>query len=337
MANIALELLVILGLTLVNAFFSAAEVAILSVRKSRLRELVQDGLKPARAALRLKEGPERFLATVQVGITVVGASAGAFGGATLEGPVSRVLTKIGLGAASDDLAFALVVAFVSCLSIVIGELVPKSLALRHSERVALTVSPALDLLARISRPIIWFLTSASNVLLRPFKDQTTFTEARLSLEELQELEAFSVMVPLSEIAWLATNAEPERIEATLRTQPHARYPVLDETAQPVGYVLAHEVYEQLLDDALDLRRLLREIPTFHEHALAGTILHTLQRVRSEIGLIVDDRGAVSGLISIESLAEELIGQPTRTLAPMTPVDDSRKSAKHVTRTQMTLR
>jgi putative hemolysin len=333
--NVALELLVILGLALVNAFFSGAEVAILSVRKTRLSELAHEGVAPAQAALRLREAPERFLATVQVGITVVGASAGAFGGAALEGPMARLLAKVGLGAAAEDLAFASVVAFISFLTIVIGELVPKSLALRHSERTALLVARPLELLARVSRPVVWFLTGASNALLRPFNDQTNFTEARLSSEELQalvqestaassidreagqiasraidlgRLAARAVMVLRADITWIDLNAPRERVEAVLRTAPHARYPVHDDTGEPAGYVLAHEIYAQLLDGEFDLPSLLREIPTFSEGAAAVEILRALQSARSEIGLIVDDGGAPSGLVSIEMLAEELFGE-----------------------------
>lgn len=333
--NLGLEVLVILGLSLVNAFFSGAEVAVLAVRKTRLRELAQQGHGAARVALRLKEDPERFLATVQVGITVVGAMAGAFGGAVLEHPLTSVLVRVGLGAdLAEDLAFALVVAFISGISVVLGELVPKSLALRHSERLALWVSRPLDVLSRIARPIIWFLTLASNVVLRPFRDSTNFTEARLSAEELQQivgeataagsvdretgeiasraidlgrLEASAVMVPRPEIAWLSIDAQRGEIQRTLREVPHARYPVHDGSTKPLGYVLSHDVYEQLLEGKLDLRDLLRDIPTFPASAPAVEILRALQDARSEIGLIVDERGAPCGLVSIETLAEKLFG------------------------------
>lgn len=349
MKGLGYELLVILGLTLLNAFFAGAEIAILSVRKTRLHELAEEGHRSARLALRLRDDPERFLATVQVGITVVGASAGAFGGAVLEQPVAGVLRNLGVGEASDQVAFALVVAVISVLSIVLGELVPKSLALGHSERVALWVSRPLYVLSRIAVPVIWALTAASNVILRPFRDQTTFTEARLSPQELQQLvdeataagtvdketgeiasraidlgnlKAFSVMVPRNEIAWLALDASRERVERTLRDQPHARYPVTDSAQQPVGYVLGHELYAQLLANAFDLRALLREVPTFVETAPAVEILRALQKARSEIGLVVDDSGAPSGLVSIETLAEELFGEiaaerenVTRSIAP----------------------
>jgi putative hemolysin len=335
MRELGLEMLVVVALSLANAFFSGGEIAILAVRKTRLRELAEQGHRSARVALHLRENPERFLATVQVGITVLGASAGAFGGAVLERPIAALLRGIGFGNASDDVAFFVVVAFISVVSIVVGELVPKSLALRSSERVALWVSGPLYWMARGAWPIVWFLTAASNLLLRPFRDQTTFVEARLSPEELQQvvdeaaeagtldkeagdiasraidlgkLKAFSVMVPRGEIAGLASDATRSEVERTLRDRPHARYPVFDPADQAVGYVVAHELYGQLLDGTFDLPAILREIPSFPESAPAVEILRALQRARSEIGLVVDDGGLPSGLVSIETLAEELFGE-----------------------------
>ena len=173
------ELLVILVLSLVNGFFSASEIGILSVRRTRLQELANEGHRGALSALALRQNPERFLATVQIGITVLGATAGAFGGATLEAPLAAWLTGLGLRRGADELALALVVALISVLSIVLGELVPKSLALRSSERVSLLVSRPLLWMSQAARPVVWFLTTVSNLLLRPFRDQTTFTEARL--------------------------------------------------------------------------------------------------------------------------------------------------------------
>lgn len=335
MRDLSFDLAILVVLALANAFFSGAEIAILAVRQTRLRELADEGNRGAALALRLRDDPERFLATVQVGITVVGASAGAFGGVVLEKPVAAALAGVGLGTAADDVAFVLVIAFVSMLSIVVGELVPKSLALRSSERVALLVSRPLFVLSRVSRPIIWFLTAVSNVVLRPFRDQTNFTETRLSSDELRQLvdeatesgtvdrdtgeitaraldlgdrKGFSVMIPRGGITWLTLKATRREAESVLRSRPHARYPVIDDDRQPVGYVIAHELYAQLLDDRFDLVEILREIPLFPESAAAVDILRALQKARSEIGLIVDADGSTSGLVSIEMLAEELFGE-----------------------------
>src|SRR5262245_47803006 len=170
-----------------NAVFAAAEIAILAVRKTRLQELADEGRRAAQAALRLRENPEQFLATIQVGITVLGATAGAIGGATLAEPLTSWFSSLGFGGYAYQFSLTLIIALLSILSIVIGELVPKSLALRGSERLSLILARPLLALSKLARPVVWFLTAASNLLLRPFKDRTTFTEARLSPDELRQL------------------------------------------------------------------------------------------------------------------------------------------------------
>ncbi len=327
---------VLLALTAVNAFFSGAEIAILSVRKSRLRELADAGSTRARSALALRQKPEQFLATVQVGITVVGASAGAFGGVVLEQPVAGALRSLGASAWADRLALALVVALVSALSIVLGELVPKSLALRSSDRFALLAAPVLLLVSRVARPVVAVLTAVSNVFLRPFHDRTTFVESRLSREELRQLleEATeagavdarageiatramdlgdlpvgAVMVPRGSICSLEETASPAEVRALLRDRPFSRYPLTGGGPENVlGYVMARELYAQLVDGRMDLRAALRKVPFFPEQTRAVEVLRVLQLSRTHIGIVVDELGSVAGLVSVEDLAEEVLGE-----------------------------
>ena len=186
--EILTEVAIILALVAANGVFAGAEIAIISLRKTRLAQLVEEGRASARAVKRLRDSPGRFLATVQVGITVGGATAAAFGGASVAERLAPTLARItGLAHYAHQLAFALVVALVSYLTLVLGELVPKSLALRASERYALLVARPLLALSSFARPIVWLLTQSSNLFLRPFGDRTTFTEARLSVEELEQL------------------------------------------------------------------------------------------------------------------------------------------------------
>jgi putative hemolysin len=185
--SLATEVVVILCLILANGLFAGAEIAILSVRKTRLRELSDEGRRSAQALLRMRENPESFFATVQIGITVVGATAAAFGGAKVSRALTPMLERAVGGGYAEDVALAIVVGVISYLTIVFGELVPKSLALRTAERYALFISRPLLALSRVSRPLVWFFTGTSNVVLRVFRDRTTFSEARLSKEELQQL------------------------------------------------------------------------------------------------------------------------------------------------------
>ncbi|HYO93547.1 MAG TPA: CNNM domain-containing protein, partial [Polyangiaceae bacterium] len=158
------EIIIILLLVLANGFFSGAEIAVIALRRTRIEELAEQGRRTARAVLALRDQPERFLATVQVGITVVSATAAAFGGASIAARIAPELARISwIGRHSQGVALALVVAVVSYLSIVVGELVPKSLALRGAERYALFVARPLLALSWLAKPVVWLLSSSANV------------------------------------------------------------------------------------------------------------------------------------------------------------------------------
>lgn len=333
--SVWLEVGLILLLTLLNGVFTGAEIAMLSVRKTRLRELADAGNRSAKAALRLRRTPEALLATIQIAITVIGATTAVFGGARLEEPLTALLYRIGLGESAEWLAFVLVIMLVSYLTLVLGELVPKSLALRAPERFALVVAGPLAGLSTLGRPLVWLLTVSSNVVLRPFRDRTTFSESRLSPDELQQLveesaEAGALHIGAAEIASHAIDLARLRINAlmtprtrivsieasatqadvlrVLRERPHARYPVHEGDAEKVcGYVLARDVYEASLRGALSLRALVRPIPFFHETTLALDVLRALQAAKQQLGLLVDEQGGLAGLVTIEDIAEDLFG------------------------------
>jgi putative hemolysin len=331
------ELLVILILTLVNGFFSAAEIGILSVRRTRLLELANQGRRGATAALGLRRHPERFLATVQIGITVLGATAGAFGGATLEAPLAAWLEGLGIRHGGDELALALVVAFVSVLSIVLGELVPKSLALRSSERVSILVARPLLWISRAARPVVWFLTALSNLLLRPFRDRTTFTESRLSPDELQQLveEAStsgallpaagdiasraidlaalpisSLLIPRPQVAYLRRDATREEVWKLLGSRSHSRYPVVVHDLDSVeGYVVGRDLVRQLIEaEDVDIPSVLRQVPLVAARTPAVAVLRDLQKRRSQLAVVLDQHGMTAGIVTIDDIAEELLGE-----------------------------
>lgn len=323
---------------LANGLFAGAEIALISVRKTRLRELVEEGSGSAQAVLALREDPERFLATVQIGITVVGATAAAFGGASIAQRLAGGLEQLGVGAhTASQVAFAGVVGLVSFLSLVLGELVPKSLALRASERYALVIGPPLRLLSRLMGPVVWFLTFSSNVVLRLFGDRTTFTEARLSPEELQqlveeatragsvhprtgeiasrafdmaELTAADVMVPRFKVVGLRRHASPEEVKRVLLEEGHSRMPVYEgDLDHVVGYVVAKDLlavaFERQLVVLEDVMRPAYFVP---ETMKALDVLQQLQARRTPMALVVDEQGGLSGLLTLEDLLEELVGE-----------------------------
>jgi putative hemolysin len=331
------ELSVILLLIGVNGIFAGAEISIISVRRSRLQQLVEEGRAGARAVLALRSVPERFLATVQVGITVVGASAAAFSGASLSGRLALAFEQLGLSpAASSDAALALVIAAISFLSIIFGELVPKSLALRSGERYALLVARPLQALAWLGRPLVWLLTASSNLVLRPFGDATSFTEARLSTEELHQLveeaaqagsldarsgeiaaraidfgdlTAAAVMVPRNRVVAVPLAAGQADLRKVVLASRFSRMPVFDGTLDNVvGYITMRDVLALAWDRAeVVLADILRPAFFVPETTGAGRVLQEMQRRRVPIAIVVDEHGGVAGLITLEDLVEELVG------------------------------
>jgi len=331
------QLVVILVLILVNAVFAGAEIAILSLRKTRLNQLLDERRAGARAVLGLRKAPERFLATVQVGITVVSASAAAFGGASLERPAAAMFEGVGFNPVwADRLGFTMVIAGISYLSLVLGELVPKSLALRYSERYSLLVAPALAGLGTLARPLVWFLTVSSNVILRIFGDKTSFTEARLSPDELQQmveeasragqldpqvgdivsrafdftdLRAGAVMLPRARMIAVKRTATVQDVMALIAEYGHARMPVYEDSLDKiVGYVVAKDVVLWAQEPSLfvlgDIMRPAYFVP---ESMRCADVLKEMQKRRTQLAVVLDEHGSAAGLLTMEDLVEELVG------------------------------
>lgn len=330
------ELVIIVGLILLNGFFAGSEIALLSVRKTRLAELARSGRATAGMALRLRESPERLLATVQVGITVVGAAAAAFGGSALQDPLAEKFVGWGFGEYSEGFALTLVVGAISALSIVLGELVPKSLALRSSEQVTLVVAAPLAAVSVIARPVAWVLTSISNLILWPFRDETTFSETRLSAEELRQLveeasesgavhegagdiasraidlnslRVSALLVPRAQVITLARDAKLQVIKRVLERHLHARYPVLGSNSEDiVGYVLARDIFTQLIKTGqVNLTEALRPAHFVVETRRAVDALHEMQRKRTPLAMVVDEHGGFQGIVTVADITEELVG------------------------------
>jgi putative hemolysin len=334
----ALELAVILLLVAANGLFAGAEISTIAVRKTRIDQLVEERAPGARALAALRAEPERFLATVQIGITVVSAAAAAFSGATIAARLAPLLSALGAPSPwAEDAALALVVAGVSYLSLVFGELVPKSLALRHAERYARLAARPLAALAWLTRPVVRLLTATSNLVLRPFGDATSFSEARLSPEELQQLvddaartgaldprtgeiasralafgglRAVDVMVPRNRVVALPRGATPEQIRQTLLERGHDRMPVIGASGDDVlGYVTAGDVLALgWQEDLLVLEDILRPALFVPESAGAAKVLRDLQDRRLWLAVVVDEHGGVSGIVTLEDLLEELVGE-----------------------------
>ena len=330
----ATELAIIFALVLANGLFSGAEIAIVTLRRTRLQALVDEGKRAALAVAELRAKPERFLATVQVGITVLGAAASAYGGDRLADRMSPAIARVPLLVDwAHEIALGIVVVVVAYLSLIVGELVPKSLALRSPERYALLVGRPLLGLAQIARPIVWFLTASSNVVLKIFGDRTSFTEARMSPDELKamleeageggtidpraseiaaraieltELVAADVMVPRTVIVGIHEGASEEEVRRVFKESGHSRLPVYRSAPEDViGYVSVRDVYAK---DAQPWRELMRPAMFLPETMKAIDVLADLQTRATHMAIVVDEHGVTVGLLTREDLVEEVLGE-----------------------------
>lgn len=269
---------------------------------------------------------------------MVGATAAAFGGASLAERLAPALARVpGLAEAAPSLALGTVVVLVSFLSLVLGELVPKSLALRAGEDYALLLARPLELLAWIARPLVALLTGASNLVLRLFGDRTTFTETRLSREEIQQimeeaatqgsvdphageiasraldfstLDTYTVMVPRSEVLLLPKSATVADVAEATRKTGLSRIPLYEDTPENlIGFVNVRDV---LAATALGERRapaeLLHPVLYIPDSMPAPAALRMLQDKRSHLAIVLDEQGTFVGLVTVEDLVEELVGE-----------------------------
>jgi putative hemolysin len=308
------------------------------LRKTRIEELAEKGRRGARSVLALKNDPERFLATVQVGITVVGSTAAAFGGGSVATRLAPQLERISwIGESADVVALSLVIASISYLSIVVGELVPKSLALRSAEAYALLVASTLVGLSWLARPLVWFLSASANLILRPFGDKTTFTETRHSAEELQELveqaaqggtirldvgeiasraldlpglTAADVMVPRRQIIGIPRDASTEEIRRIILEHPFTRLPVYeDQIDKVVGYVSVRDMLPLAWDrKPIVLAELMREPYFVPGSKRALELMKEMRSQHAPFTIVVDEQGGTSGIVTVEDLVEELVGE-----------------------------
>jgi magnesium and cobalt exporter, CNNM family len=334
------ELFIILALILANGLFSGAEIAVVSLRRTRLQQLLDEDKAGAKALERLRKAPEWFLATVQVGITVVGTTAAAFGGSTMAGHLAPVIQQIPnswVQNRASEIALGIVIVLVSYFSLVLGELVPKSLALRAGEPYALLMAKPLLALSWLARPVVWFMTVSSNVILKPFRDRTTFLEARISKEEIQQMveEAAEtgalhehaseiasralqfdklllgeVMIPRNGMDALPITAKPDQVRRFLLEERRSRIPVYEGTVDNVvGYVSAKDIVALAWEGHLIvLPDLLRPVKLFPETVPAIEVLQFMRREHKRLAIAIDEHGALSGMVTFEDLVEELVGE-----------------------------
>lgn len=335
------QLLVIAALLAVNAYFAAAEIAVVSVRRAYFQALAEEGNAAARSVLRLLEEPSRLLSTIQVGVTLATFFTSAVGAVSLATPLAQLLARLPLTEQqAAALALIIVTAGLSFVSIVLGELVPKTLAVQHAERLALASAGPLVFLARITAPVVWLLSSVTTIVLRGLgvahpgrvpsvtreelltlldvaarEGAVSQDEARLVEDafEFGEITVRTVMVPRVDMVTVSAGTPLEQaVEQFFRTGL-SRLPVVGDSPDDIHGILYVKdvfrlVWQQPEARMLPCQRFARPPVFVPEHTPARQALRLLRLRRTKIAIVVDEFGGVAGLVTLEDLLERIVGE-----------------------------
>ncbi len=334
--NYLTEILIIFVLLLANGVFAMAEIAVVSSRKARLKALAAGGSPKAQAALALAQEPTRFLSTVQIGITLVGIMAGAFGGATLSEKLAVWLTQFSaLAPYSKILAMLIVVGAITYFSLIIGELAPKRIALTNPEARAMLVAKPMTVLSRIASPLVWFLTVSTNVLLKAFglgkeveappseeeishlieqgMTAGVFHKAERAMVEgvlrLDELPVTDIMTRRTKIVWLNITDSDEVNWRKIVASGHSHFPVYEGTRdQVIGMVSVKSLWANAaIGMANEIRHHLVE-PLFAPSSITAVqLLETFKKTGKHLALVTDEFGSIQGLVSLIDVMEAIVG------------------------------
>ncbi len=333
----ALDLVLVFVLIAANGFLSMAEMALISVRKVRLRQQAEEGDATSATALRLAEEPGQFLSTVQIGITLVGILIGVFGGAKLSSPLAELLARYApLARWAQPVSVFVVVLLVTFFSLVLGELVPKRLALNDAERIARRVAPFMAFLSRATRPLVRLLNASTDVTLRlmgvkPSTDNVvTDEEVRVLLEQgaevgifepieeeivgqlfrLSDLSIGALLTPRTDITWLNVSDSPEVVRQKLSESNYSRYPLADgDLDNVIGLVLVKDLFAAgVRGHEVDLHAVMQPALFIPDSMPALEALERLRQTRTHVALVIDEYGGLEGLVTLADFVEAIIGE-----------------------------
>src|SRR5258708_812037 len=331
-----MEFIIVLLLIICNGMFAMAEIAIVSIRKSRLQKEANEGNQAAQSALELAKNPAKFLSTVQIGITFIGIFAGAYGGETLARQLSGELKHVLFVAAyRDQIALFLVVVFITFLTLIIGELVPKRIALTHPEKIAKRIALPMKTLSSLAFPLVNLLTFSSDWVIRLLRIKPSsepsvseeevkmllregtivgvFTRAEQDIVErtfqLDDKKIISFMTPRKEIRWLDIDSSVKKLRTTIGKHPHSYFPVCrDSLDKVIGVVRTEDLLASfLIDEKIDFTNCLHKPIYVPETTAVWKVLELFKRSGIHMALVIDEYGSILGLISLADILEEIVG------------------------------
>ena len=337
MSGVLTEIVIVLLLLLLNGLFVMSEMAVVSSRKARLQQLANEGNHRAARALQLAQNPTTFLSTVQIGITLIGVLLGAVGGSALAVPLADAFQAIPLTEASAHaLAFGLIVVLITALTVLIGELVPKRIALHDPERLAGAISGPMTFLSRVFTPLVWLFSRGTELVLkligiRPsLEPPVTQEEIKLLIDQgteagvideteqdmvegvfsLNDSRVYSLMTPRTEIIWLDITDSADEIRRKIYESPYSRFPVCKDSLDTIlGIVKARDLLAApgLSSEEFRLKDRLR--PAFYvpETMLASRALEVFKEKHAELMLVIDEFGSLQGLLTLDDTIEEIVG------------------------------
>ncbi|SDU49816.1 hemolysin family protein [Jiangella alkaliphila] len=329
-----LNLGLVLVFILVGGVFAATELALVSLRESQLAQMAQQGRRGERVS-ELARNPNRFLSAVQIGVTLAGFFSAAYGASTLAPDLSPVLQDWGLPeGAADTLAFIVLTLFVAYLSLVLGELVPKRIALQRAAGVSLAVAPPLDRFATMMRPVIWFLSKSTDLVVRGLGGDPSAQREEMSEDELRELvsghgglseeerrivgdvldvgdrQVREVMRPRTEVDFLDADMPVFKAVKLASTMPHSRYPVVGtSTDDVVGFVHVRDLFDpEMSGRSIRVGELVRDVLVLPGTKRVLPAMTEMRRQGSHLAVVVDEYGGTAGIVTLEDLVEELVGE-----------------------------
>jgi putative hemolysin len=333
------DIVLIIIFIFLNGLFAATEIAVVTVRKSRIKQLLEEGNKTAAILNKFKEEPDRFLATTQIAVTLIGVLAAAIGGAAaieIIKPAIRELPFRLIAASSEAIAIGVVTIVITYFLLVFGELIPKSIALANPEGVGLKTAKFVEGFSKIATIFVKMLTFSTNMLLKPF-GRKTFTEmAYISEEEIRmlireggeqgvfepaeqalihsvfeftDMSAKEVMVPSTQMVTISLSMSMEDIKSLITEEQFSRYPVVGKDLNDIrGILYAKDFLNAFSKGIVDIRKLIKPPFFIPETKKISNLLKEMQKKRIHMALVIDEYGGVSGLVTMEDLLEEIVGE-----------------------------